>query len=141
MKNRRKFLQGLGGITALLTMGTAARAANEPKTGGQSGNTPGPFYHVVFFWLVNDSGEVKSSFEKELRTFIKGVKEIRTSHIGRPADTDREVIDNSWSYSLILSFDSKKEQDIYQEHPLHLQFIENASSLWKKVLVYDSEKG
>ena len=140
MKERRKFLKRLGGITALLTTGSVAGAVSGPKPGGLPEKTPGPFYHVVFFWLINDSEEVSSSFEKELRTFIKGVDQIRTSHIGRPADTDRDVIDNSWSYSLILSFDSKKEQDIYQEHPLHQKFIENASSLWKKVLVYDSEK-
>jgi hypothetical protein len=108
------------------------------KAEARASKEQGPFFHVVFFWLVNDSREVKSSFEKELRQFIDHVDEIRTSHIGTPADTDRDVIDNTWSYSLILSFDSKKEQDIYQDHPLHKKFIENASSLWEKVLVYDS---
>jgi len=76
----------------------------------------------------------------ELRKFIDNVDLIRTKHIGTPADTDREVIDNSWSYSLILSFDSKKEHDLYQEHKLHKDFIKNASSLWKRVQVYDSVK-
>ena len=94
--------------------------------------------HVVFFWLKDDQAETRTKFEAELRPFIAGVKEIRSRHIGTPADTDREVIDNSWDYSLVLGFDSKKEHDIYQEHTLHKQFIENASSLWTKVLVYDS---
>jgi len=132
MKERRKFIRKLGGITALMALGSTAKAEE------QASKEQGSFFHVVFFWLVNDSSEVKSSFEKELRQFIDHVDEIRTSHIGTPADTDRDVIDNTWSYSLILSFDSKKEQDIYQEHPLHKKFIENASSLWEKVLVYDS---
>ena len=65
---------------------------------------------------------------------------IKTRHIGTPAATDRDVIDNTWSYSLILAFDSKEKQDIYQSHQAHLKFIENASSLWEKVLVYDSIK-
>ena len=115
-------------------MGTTAKAGE--KASGEQG----PFFHVVFFWLINDSKEVKSSFEKELRHFIEHVDEIRTSHIGTPAETDRDVIDNTWSYSLVLSFDSKKEHDIYQDHSLHKRFIENASSLWEKVLVYDSVK-
>ncbi len=55
--------------------------------------------------------------------------------------TDRDVIDNTYSYSMVITFDSKKEHDIYQEHPAHKKFIENASSLWDKVLVYDSVKG
>jgi len=134
MKERRNFIRKLGGITALMAMGTTAKATETPT------REQGPFFHVVFFWLINDSKEVKSSFEKELRHFIEHVDEIRTSHIGTPAETDRDVIDNTWSYSLVLSFDSKKEHDIYQDHSLHKRFIENASSLWEKVLVYDSVK-
>ena len=134
MKERRNFLKRLGGVTTLLTLGSAARA-NEKEVESQ-----GQFFHVVFFWLINDSKEVSKKFEQELRQFIDRVDEIKTSHIGTPADTDRDVIDNTWSYSLVLSFDSKKEHDIYQDHQLHKQFIENASSLWKKVLVYDSVK-
>lgn len=95
---------------------------------------------MVFFWLIDDTPEVKKKFMKELKQFIVQVDEIKKSHIGQPADTNRDVIDSTWSYSLLLTFDSKKEQDIYQEHPAHLKFIENASSLWEKVLVYDSIK-
>lgn len=134
MKTRRKFISRLGGLTALLTLGSVARA-NESSAPAQ-----GNFFHVVFFWLINDTQEVSEKFEHEVRQFIDQVDEIKTSHIGTPADTDRDVIDNTWSYSLVLSFDSKKEQDIYQEHQAHLKFIENASSLWEKVLVYDSIK-
>ena len=134
MKERRRFIKRLGGITALLILGSAARA-NENVV-----QTQGTFFHVVFFWLINDSQEVSKKFEHELRQFIEHVDEIKTSHIGTPADTDRDVIDNTWSYSMVLSFDSKKEHDIYQDHQLHKQFIENASSLWEKVLVYDSVK-
>jgi len=134
MKTRRNFISKLGGIAALLSLGGIARAnehTNEPQ---------GEFFHVVYFWLINDSKEVGEKFEHELRKFIDQVDVIRTSHIGKPAPTDRDVIDNTWTYSLILSFDSKKEQDHYQEHQAHLDFIDNASSLWKKVLVYDSIK-
>jgi len=100
----------------------------------------GNFVHVVFFWLIDDASETRKKFMSELRKFIDNVDLIKTKHIGTPADTDREVIDSTWSYSLVLSFDSKKEHDLYQEHQLHKDFIENASSLWKKVQVYDSVK-
>lgn len=134
MKTRRKFISKLGGMAVLLSLGGLARASERKL------ETQGEFFHVVFFWLIDESEEVSKRFEKELRKFIGQVDVIKTSHIGKPAPTDRDVIDNTWSYSLILSFNSKKEQDHYQEHEAHLQFIENASSLWKKVLVYDSIK-
>ena len=135
MKQRRQFIKKAGGLAALLALGSTARAR-----AGVAKEKEGSFLHVVFFWLVDDSEETHESFLKELRTFINNVDLMKTKHIGTPAGTNREVIDSSWSYSLILSFDSKKEQDLYQEHQLHKNFIENASALWKKVQVYDSIK-
>jgi hypothetical protein len=105
----------------------------------KSSELEGSFVHMVFFWLVNNDQQTRKRFLSELR-FIERVDVIRARHIGTPADTDRDVIDNSYSFSLVLTFDSKKEQDIYQAHEEHLRFVERASSLWNKVLVYDSVK-
>ena len=142
MKARRKFIRKLGGITALLALGTTARGNNMNQNSFAENNKAleGGFFHIVYFWLVSDTPEVKKEFLKELTQFIDQVDEIKKVHIGPPADTDREVIDNTYSYNLLLTFESKKEHDIYQEHPAHKKFIENASSLWTKVLVYDSVK-
>ncbi len=60
-------------------------------------------------------------------------------HIGKPAKTNREVIDNTYTYSLVLSFKNKEMQDKYQTEPGHLKFIQESEALWEKVLVYDSE--
>ncbi|NNF21913.1 MAG: Dabb family protein [Saprospiraceae bacterium] len=98
----------------------------------------GPFVHMVFFWLKepeNDSSRKK--FVTELK-FIDKISAINRKHIGNPADTDRTVVDSTYTYSLVLSFNSRKKYDIYADHPLHLTFIENASDLWEKVQVYDS---
>ncbi len=104
----------------------------------EAGNIGGGFVHTVFFWLVDESMPTRGKFVTEVMKYTSQIDEIRTRHIGRPADTHRDVVDNSYSYCLIATFDSKADHDIYQEHPLHKQFIENASSLWTKVLVYDS---
>jgi len=143
MKARRRFIKKLGGIAAMLTLGSVARANtrnSSEKAAGNNKEFEGGFFHIVFFWLVDDTAEVKDKFLKELNNFVNEVDEIKKVHIGPPADTDRDVIDNTYSYNMLLTFDSKKQQDIYQDHPAHKKFIENASSLWKKVLVYDSVK-
>jgi hypothetical protein len=128
---RRTFLKKLGGLAAVIAI-PASLKAGKPET------LEGNFVHVVFFWLKKEDEITKKAFLTELRKFIDHVDMIRSQHIGTPADTDREVIDNTYSFSLILSFDSKKEHDEYQEHQLHKDFIANASSLWEKVQVYDS---
>ena len=100
----------------------------------------GIFVHHVFFWLINPSNkEDRISFEKSLHNFIDRSVFIKTKHIGVPAKTNREVIDNSYTYSLLVTFKDKADHDKYQEEPNHKQFIKESSRLWNKVVVFDSE--
>ncbi|WP_299677397.1 Dabb family protein [uncultured Dokdonia sp.] len=101
---------------------------------------PGDFAHTVYFWLNNPTNtEERKAFEASLTNFINQSPYITTKHIGVPAATDRDVIDNSYTYSLLLTFKDKAAQDQYQDEPAHKQFIAESSHLWSKVLVYDSE--
>ena len=144
MKTRRRFFQLAGSAAALLAIPVTGRTGtgNAPHAlqGLRSKELEGSFLHTVYFWLTDPTPGNRELFLDQLQPFIRGVKEIRTWHIGTPAGTDREVIDSSYSYCLSVSFNSKKEHDIYQEHPLHKQFIENAAHLWERVVVYDSVK-
>ena len=97
------------------------------------------FVHVVYFWLNNpDNVDERKEFETALNTFIESSQYAKTKFIGIPAMTNREVVDNSYTYSLILSFNSKEEQNKYQSESVHLKFVEDAKHLWRKVQVYDS---
>ena len=49
------------------------------------------------------------------------------------------AVDDSFTYSLILSFESAEDQAAYQTEPPHLVFIEECEDLWEKVIVYDSQ--
>ena len=100
----------------------------------------GNFAHTVFFWLENPySSDDRAAFETSLKRFIQNSVFIKTKHIGVPAATSRGVIDNTYTYSLLLTFANKAAQDNYQEEALHKQFIKESEHLWKKVVVYDSE--
>jgi len=96
------------------------------------------FVHHVFFWLKKPlTKEVRIKFEKALNELVT-IETIVAKHLGTPAATDRGVIDSSYSYSLLLLFDSKEDQDNYQTHPIHLKFIAECEDLWERVVVYDS---
>lgn len=100
----------------------------------------GNFAHVVYFWLKNpDNQNDRKAFEASLTNFINNSTYIKTKFIGVPAATNREVIDNTYTYSLLLTFENKGQQDKYQDEDLHKKFIEESSNLWTKVVVYDSE--
>jgi hypothetical protein len=97
-----------------------------------------PIIHHVFFWLKNPSS--KEDLERLLKGLnsLKSIDVIKDIYIGVPAATEkRPVIDDSYSASELLIFDNLEAQRIYQEHPVHQQFIADCSSLWERVVVYD----
>lgn len=97
------------------------------------------FIHHVYFWLKKPvTKAVRTKFENALKELVT-VETIIDYHLGIPAKTNRGVIDRSYSYSLLVTFKNKEDQDIYQTHPTHLKFIADCEELWERVVVYDSE--
>lgn len=96
------------------------------------------FVHHVYFWLKEPSNsESVKKFEAALKELVS-IETIHMYHLGKPADTRREVIDSSYHYSLLVVFTDKKSHDIYQEHPKHDTFRKINGELSSKVVVYDS---
>ena len=97
------------------------------------------FVHHVFFWLKpgNTPEEVKK-FEASVSS-LKSIQSVHMAEIGKPASTNRPVIDTTYSYSLLLIFKSMADHDAYQVDPTHLQFVKDCSHLWDRVQIYDSE--
>ena len=99
----------------------------------------GVFKHHVYFWLKEpENEETNKLFLKNLTDFLKECDMIKSVHIGKPAQTPRDVVDNSYTYDLLATFDGKDEQNAYQEHTAHKRFVEETAHVWTRVQVYDS---
>jgi len=132
MEKRRSFFKKLFGFSlagTVLSMYNPAQAKSNVET---------KFIHHVYFWLKKPEDPAVN------KKIVEGLKEMGTIesisllHIGTPADTDREVIDNTYHYSFLIGFKDRKGHDLYQEHPIHEKFRNELGDLWTKVLVYDS---
>ncbi len=98
------------------------------------------FVHHVFFWLKDGSGDTeKAQLEKGIQALLTINDLFVFSDVGKPAATDRPVIDRTYHFSLLLVFRDQKGQDEYQVHPTHLRFVETCAHLWSHVKIYDSE--
>lgn len=98
------------------------------------------FAHTVYFWLKNpDSQEDCKAFETSLQKFLDNSAYAKTRFIGKPPRASRDVVDGSFTYSLIVTFESAEAQQNYQDEPPHKLFVEESSNLWSKVIVYDSQ--
>ena len=97
------------------------------------------FIHTVFFWFENpDSESDKIFFKNSLKKFIESSKFIESTFIGTPPNKERSVVDDSFTFSLTVSFTSKENHNSYQIEDVHQKFIEESSYLWSQVKVYDS---
>ena len=95
--------------------------------------------HTVYFWLTDEADEEDSQFFYEELKKLSNIQLIKQKFIGIPASTEeRDVIDNSYDYSITFVFESKEAEKAYQQHPDHLEFIDRNAHLWEKVRVYDA---
>ncbi|TFG71524.1 MAG: Dabb family protein [Flavobacteriales bacterium] len=98
------------------------------------------FAHTVYFWLKNpDNQKDRTAFETSLKKFLDHSQFAKTNFIGKPPKASRDVVDGSFTYSLIVTFESAEAQQEYQVEEPHLLFIKESSPLWNKVIVYDSK--
>jgi len=92
--------------------------------------------HNVYFWLNDDDPD--ASFEAGIAS-LTADPNVRYSHYGRPASTDRDVVENSYTYGAVLVFDDRTAHDKYQAGGAHLQFLEDHMERWDRAVVYDVE--
>jgi len=95
------------------------------------------FIHHVFFWLKENNEANRNELIEGLKK-LSAVTTIKQFHIGIPANTNRDVIENTYSVSWTLFLDNDKDQESYQVDPIHLNFVKECSHLWNKVTVFDT---
>lgn len=128
--DRRSFVGNL----ALAGGGVAALQSCSTPTAEIKG-----IVHYVLFWLREDLTEKEIEDFKAFFEELKKIEGINSLSYGRPAKTNpRPVVDNSFTYNLIVTFNSLEEVDVYENHPIHLEAIKNFSHNWTKVVVHDS---
>jgi hypothetical protein len=142
MKNRRKFIKSASLIVA--GAGTLGYQATHAKNNVLSTNKKSKkvmLQHNVYFWIKDGVSDAdKKKFVTGIQDFMSAVKEVHKVEIGIPTSTEeRDVVDHSFGYSLFVWFKSMEDHNVYQKHEAHQKFIDNFSSIWEKVKVYDSE--
>ncbi|GAA3196366.1 Dabb family protein [Dactylosporangium siamense] len=95
------------------------------------------FIHSVYFTLRPDLTPAEhDQFLAGARSLLT-IRSVAGGSLGRPADTDRPVIDRGYSYGLVLSFPDRAAHDDYQSDPVHDAFRDGCGTLWSQVRVFD----
>lgn len=98
-----------------------------------------PILHSVFFYLQDDVSETEITAQKTaIMEDLSKIEVLKWIKAGAPFGIDRDVVDNSYGMSLHLEVESKADLDVYQTHPIHLEFVKRFKPNWKSIKVYDT---
>ena len=95
------------------------------------------FVHSVYFWLRHPESQADHDALRAGLNSLGAIPTISTAYVGTPAETRRPVIDSTYDFGLTLVFADKAAHDVYQEHPVHLAFVDKCAHLWQRVQIYD----
>jgi len=103
------------------------------------GNKSAPLAHIVFFTLAERSDSNRAKLIEGCKKYLDKHNGVVYFSVGVNApEYDREVNDRDYDVALHLFFKTANDQDAYQSHPRHLEFVKECKPLWKKVRVFDS---
>ena len=98
------------------------------------------FSQVVIFWTKPDQADAAEAMLAGAEKYLKPCPGVLHYHCGRMARSHRDVVDQSYQVALNLVFEDQAAQDAYQEHPLHVEFVEKVfKPNCERVVVYDFE--
>jgi hypothetical protein len=98
------------------------------------------FSHVVIFWTDPAKSSAADDLVAGAEKYLRPIPGVRLFHVGRMAKSHRDVVDQSYQVALNLTFDTREDQDAYQVHPLHIEFVEKVfKPNCQRVVVYDFE--
>ena len=95
-------------------------------------------YHNVWFKLQNENNQTDlQQIEGGLKALVPAIAEIVELHVG-PDFSGRS---RGFELGLLVTFQTRDDGDIYQEHPAHQKFIADHKHLWSEVMALDFETG
>jgi len=129
---RRNFITGTA--AAALASGILSKTAIDEITPAKQ------FYnHYLLFWLKKDlTAQEVANFPQFFEELGK-LPYLKSIHYGEPANSSpRKVLDNSFSYNVVMTFDSLEDLETYGKLPKHLEIVKKYSVYWDKMQVHDS---
>jgi hypothetical protein len=119
-----------------------ALASTLPFAASAESSTKMTFIHHVLFWAKNPTSTTETDQLFRALKSLGTLPMIASAHVGKPivTDFDKPVTEASYTFSVVLVFDSAEKEKEYLYHPLHKKFIDENKHLWGKVQVIDSQE-
>ena len=95
--------------------------------------------HHVLFWLTADTTDTqKGAFLAGLKSLAQ-IEVVKHFHVGTPAAISRAVVDDTYTFSLLIFLEDLAAHDTYQTHDIHQAFLGSFKAHFEKVVIYDAD--
>ena len=96
------------------------------------------FSHIVIFWTEPAQPNAVDDLVAGMEKYLKQIPGVEHIYFGKMVPSPRPVVDQSYQVALNIVFADKTAHDVYQAHPLHVEFVSQVmKKTCVKVLVYD----
>jgi hypothetical protein len=97
-------------------------------------------FHSVYFSLNDRSEGAVRKLLGDCRKYLTGHPGMLFFACGTPnPELTRPINDRDFDVALQILFESKDAHDVYQEAPIHQQFISENKPNWRLVRVFDAD--
>lgn len=93
--------------------------------------------HVALFWLNDGLDEERHSRFRKGLDLLTVESHVRERSIGQPSATNRDVVDSTYSYAIVLKFEDLAAHDADQVSDEHQVFADTCFDMISRVQVYD----
>jgi hypothetical protein len=130
----------LGAVSGLvLSAAVVWTPHGERSLAAQQENRAPMLAHMVYFTLKDNSPAAIEHMVQACQKYLSGHEGTVFFAAGTLAqDLDRPVNVRDFDVALHLVFRDKAAHDKYQDHPRHIQFIDENKANWKQVRVFDA---
>ena len=98
-------------------------------------------YHNAYFWLENPNNlQDKEYFLACLKKFLDVSIYANQAMITQQPKSKNTIVESGYTFSLMVTFDSKRQHELFKEEDAHKDFVNEVSSLWRKVDVFNTEE-
>jgi hypothetical protein len=98
------------------------------------------FSHIVVVWTDPANPKAADELITGAEKYLRAIPGVLSLHAGKMVGSPRPVVDQTYQVALNVTFASKKAQDDYQVHPLHIEYVEKVfKPRVRKLAVYDFE--
>lgn len=138
---RRNFLKSVT-VASLAGMALTSCANTEnssEETSEAMTLQSGVIFHAVYFWLKEGLSEEEENDFLNFFEALRKVPGVLSLQFGKPAPTNpRPVVDNSFQYNLLVTFQNMEDIHTYETHTIHTDAVEKYHKYWTKVEVRDT---